>query len=152
MCCGRLKILWVSKSVGSGFFLLILYIISLSWYNWNTVAIGIKQQQTNKPPTRETRALSIRLPCSVREAISSRDSLWGACTSWAHPEGPGKFYFLCFPVCLLGFLCPSNIYDHIRGGPISRLQASLAEGWEFESHRVEAITYKIATWHSALIG
>ena len=34
---GRLKIPWVCKSVGLAFLLIISYIISLLWYNWNTV-------------------------------------------------------------------------------------------------------------------
>ena len=36
----RLKILWVSKCVHSGFPLLISYILSLPWYNWNTFAVA----------------------------------------------------------------------------------------------------------------
>ena len=37
--CGRIKIPWVGKSVVSGFLLLISYIISPPWYNWNTVVM-----------------------------------------------------------------------------------------------------------------
>ena len=38
MCCMRLNIPRVDISIGSGFLLLISYIISLTRYNWNTVA------------------------------------------------------------------------------------------------------------------
>ena len=41
--CGRLKIPWVGK--GSAFLLLISYIISSPWYNWNIVAMVSKNNK-----------------------------------------------------------------------------------------------------------
>ena len=42
--CGRLKISWVGKSVGLRILLVISYIISEPWYNWNTVAMAQSKQ------------------------------------------------------------------------------------------------------------
>ena len=77
--CGRLKMPSVSKHVGSGFFLLISYIITLPWYNWNTVAMAYNNnKQTNTHSTKR-----LELYCCKYKSLPKQRS---CCSSAA------KFY------------------------------------------------------------
>ena len=93
--CRRLTIHWVAKSVHSGFVLLISYVISPPWYNWNTIALArVFQlyQQTNKLTNKQTndnnKKLTKNLMLVTLHAVTLTLTVTFAACRWTYSWSP----------------------------------------------------------------